>query len=61
MALQWADHDKHESLRVASQGELQEVRELFTMLAVVPPCIWGWKNKYLAVPVRDMASVFTLT
>ena len=33
MALQWADHDKHESLRVASQRELQEVRELLT------PCV----------------------
>ena len=28
MCLQWADHDEHESLGVATKGELEEVRQL---------------------------------
>lgn len=59
MRLERADHNKHESLGVSTQGELEEVGELESKLVPSEKKI-SVKETYLAVPVWDVTSLFPL-
>lgn len=56
--LERTDHNEHESLRVSTQGELEQVGELENEL--VPSEEITVKEAYLAVPVWDVTSLFSL-
>lgn len=56
--LERTDHNEHESLRVSTQGELEQVGELESELVTSDEIIA--KETYLAVPIWNVTSLFSL-